>query len=325
MAGRSVVRDDATAAVPSSQWRPSRLLDAEYPDELPRGLGTFSRKSCLTNLQRRTVVTSHHHTDSRSQKPPSARLDAPHPPGFVRAYSEYVSRGAHKETAVKETATTRRHRPSLAASPQSRPRAHSRAHQWRSGAAQPPSASAAAPSPAPAVPVWKRAPAVHSLPFSHSNILLPDTPRTSARAVMSERLVAACCVVSRATAVRRRRRHRRRSPSASPPPPLPRVARHLHLPPHPICCRRAGRAPRATRSEISSDEIYRCESGRTSIWRPRRKDSLKSWMAFAASRVVEKRTVPQPRDRPSASTMTSAWTTLPAARKWSLRACHQRS
>ena len=38
MAGRSVVRADATAAVPSSQWRPSRLLDAEYPDELSRGL-----------------------------------------------------------------------------------------------------------------------------------------------------------------------------------------------------------------------------------------------------------------------------------------------
>jgi hypothetical protein len=37
MAGRSVVRDDATAAVPSSQWRPSRLLDAEYPAELSRG------------------------------------------------------------------------------------------------------------------------------------------------------------------------------------------------------------------------------------------------------------------------------------------------
>ena len=237
IAGRSVVRDDATAAVPSSQWRP---LDAEEPDELPRGLGIFSRrKSGLTNLQRGTVNTSHHHTDSRFQKPRSARLDAPHPPGFVRAYSEYVSRGAHKETAVKETATTRRHRPSLAASPQSRPRAHSRAHQWRSGAAQPPSASAAAPSPAPAVPVWKRAPAVHSLPFSHSNILLPDTPRTSARAVMSERLAAACCVVSRPTAVRRRRRHRRRSPSPSPPPPLPRDARHLHLPPHPMQTSRA--------------------------------------------------------------------------------------
>ena len=246
-----------------------------------------------------------------------------HPVSFARTPSTCHGARTRKQQSRKQpplAATAL-----LAASPQSRPRAHSRAHQWRSGAAQPPSASAAAPSPAPAVPVWKRAPAVHSLPFSHSNILLPDTPRTSARAVMSERLVAACCVVSRATAVRRRRRHRRRSPSASPPPPLPRVARHLHLPPHPICCRRAGRAPRATRSEISSDEIYRCESGRTSIWRPRRKDSLKSWMAFAASRVVEKRTVPQPRDRPSASTMTSAWTTLPAARKWSLRACHQRS
>ena len=91
MAGRSVVRDDATAAVPSSQWRP---LDAEEPDELPRGLGIFSRrKSGLTNLQRGTVNTSHHHTDSRYQKPRSARLDAPHPPGFVRAYSEYVSQG----------------------------------------------------------------------------------------------------------------------------------------------------------------------------------------------------------------------------------------
>jgi hypothetical protein len=38
MAGRSVVRDDATAAVPSSQWRTALLLDAEYPDELSRGL-----------------------------------------------------------------------------------------------------------------------------------------------------------------------------------------------------------------------------------------------------------------------------------------------
>jgi len=44
MAGRSVVRDDATAAVPSSQWRPSRLLDAEYPDELPRGLRNLLTK-----------------------------------------------------------------------------------------------------------------------------------------------------------------------------------------------------------------------------------------------------------------------------------------
>ena len=41
MAGRSVVRDDATAAVPSSQWRTALLLDAEYPDELSRGLGIF--------------------------------------------------------------------------------------------------------------------------------------------------------------------------------------------------------------------------------------------------------------------------------------------
>ena len=119
------------------------------------------------------------------------------------------------------------------------PAARSRAHQWRSVAAQPPSASAATPSPAPAVPVWERAPAVHSLPYPHSNILLPDTPRTSARAVMSERLAAACCVVSRPTAVRRRRRHRRRSPSPSPPPPLPRDARHLHLPPHPMQTSRA--------------------------------------------------------------------------------------
>jgi hypothetical protein len=88
MAGRSVVRDDATAAVPSSQWRPALLLDAEYPDELSRGhtIGNLHAKKKLLDESsaRYSHDTSHHNTDSRSQKPPSARLDAPHQPGFVR-------------------------------------------------------------------------------------------------------------------------------------------------------------------------------------------------------------------------------------------------
>ena len=93
------------------------------------------------------------------------------------------------------------------------------------------------------------------------------------------------------------------------------IARRRQCIAHRATRRAATAATPPQRASTCRGTRQRWASGRTSIWRVSSIVSLKSWIALAASRVVEKRTVPQPRERPSPSIITSAWITLPAARK----------
>mmetsp|Transcript_49616 Transcript_49616/g.160809 ORF Transcript_49616/g.160809 Transcript_49616/m.160809 type:complete len:265 (-) Transcript_49616:808-1602(-) len=81
---------------------------------------------------------------------------------------------------------------------------------------------------------------------------------------------------------------------------------------------RASGSPRGPGLRASPEELQLYWSGLTSMVRPWNSLSLKIWIAFAASRVEPKRTVPKPRDFPPPSCATSACVTLPATLKWSL-------
>jgi hypothetical protein len=82
------------------------LLDAEYPDELSRGLGIFlyEKKSCLTNLQRETVMillTTTLTPDLRSL-PAHVSTHHIHPVSFARTPSTCHGARTRKQQSRKQ-------------------------------------------------------------------------------------------------------------------------------------------------------------------------------------------------------------------------------